>query len=53
LAQRILELLADRGRRVELGRAARRQVVERYSAEAMVGQIERLYDRLLAGRRIV
>ena len=47
LAQRLVMLLGDTARRREVGEAARQTVLSNYSAEAMVGSMERLYDRLL------
>ena len=45
LAQRVSSLLANQRMRERLGTCARRRVIERYSAAAMVAQIEELYDR--------
>ena len=44
------QLLGDTARRREVGEAARQTVLSNYSAEAMVGSMERLYDRLLLPR---
>ena len=49
MAQRITRLLEEPDLAAALGRAARKRVEERYSARSMVAQMERLYDRLLAG----
>ena len=38
-------------RRRELGRAARRRVVEHFSLPTVVRQYEALYDQILEGRR--
>lgn len=50
LARRLVMLLGDTARRREVGEAARQTVLSNYSAEAMVGSMERLYDRLLLPR---
>ena len=47
LADRVHRLLADPATRERIGRGARERVVERYSAAAMVSDIEALYGRLL------
>ncbi len=49
LADRLNRLLSDPTGASEMGSAARRRVVERYSAASMVEQMETLYDRLLDG----
>ena len=46
MAERVASLLADEDLRRRVGRAARQRVVENYSAQSMVKQIESLYDRL-------
>jgi glycosyltransferase involved in cell wall biosynthesis len=50
LALRLGMLLGDAARRREVGEAARETVLSDYSAEAMVGSMESLYDRLLSPR---
>jgi glycosyltransferase involved in cell wall biosynthesis len=47
MAERVLALLADEGRRRAMGEAARRHVEARFSTSAMVGRTEALYERLL------
>jgi glycosyltransferase involved in cell wall biosynthesis len=47
----VARLLRDPGMRRALGRAARRRVVDEYSAPAMVRRMEDLYARLLTARR--
>jgi glycosyltransferase involved in cell wall biosynthesis len=47
LAARISALLADSAARESIGTAARRRVVAGFSARSMVGEMEKLYDRLL------
>ncbi len=49
MAARVGELLRDPQRRRAMGEAARKRVLERYSARGMVAQMEDLYDRLLDG----
>lgn len=48
LAAALSELLADEGRRAQLGAAARDLVVERYSLEHVAGALRELYDEVLA-----
>ena len=48
LASAIRELAQDGDLRDRLGRAGRESVRDRFAAETMVGQIDRLYDRLTA-----
>jgi len=52
LAHAICEVLADGERGRDMGRLGRRIVVERFSARAMVRQMERLYGDLLRERGI-
>jgi len=52
MAQRLAMLLSSPGLRAQIADNARQRVVERYSARAMVGQIEDLYVRLLDGKRV-
>ncbi|MBI1814313.1 MAG: glycosyltransferase [Deltaproteobacteria bacterium] len=53
LAAAIAELLASGDRAVEMGRLGRRVVEERFSAHAMVRQMEDLYVKLLQQRGVV
>lgn len=46
IAERILELNGDRGLRARLGEAARETVLERYTADAVVGQYEDVYEEV-------
>lgn len=46
IAERILELNGDRGLRARLGGAARRTVLERYTADGVVGQYEDVYEQV-------
>jgi glycosyltransferase involved in cell wall biosynthesis len=48
LALRIVELLAQPERRAALGRAAHARALSRFSAEAWVGRLQAVYDRVLA-----
>ncbi|MFQ5477332.1 MAG: glycosyltransferase [Candidatus Binatia bacterium] len=48
MAARLVTLAGDTARRSRMGEAARKRVVERFSAQTMVSQIEALYDELLA-----
>jgi glycosyltransferase involved in cell wall biosynthesis len=52
MAARVLGLLADERGRREMGQAARRHVMERFSTAAMARQTEALYDRLLDRGRL-
>jgi len=47
LARTIVELFSNAGMRARVGEQARSRVVERYSAQAMVRDIEALYERVL------
>jgi glycosyltransferase involved in cell wall biosynthesis len=47
LGDRIAALLSDRERNAEMGRAARRTVLSRFSNDAAFRAFERVYDRLL------
>ncbi len=51
LAAAILRVLADPARGAAMGREGRRVVVERFSARAMVRQMETLYMQLLTARQ--
>jgi len=51
LAERLCRLLPDPELRGRIGAAARETVVESYSSAVMVGAMQDLYDRLLAGCR--
>lgn len=51
LGAAMMALLGDRQARARLGAAGRARVAERFSAEAMVRQIEGLYGDVLTGRR--
>lgn len=48
LAEAIASLLADPGRRAEMGRRGRALVLARFSAQAMARRFEALYDEILA-----
>jgi glycosyltransferase involved in cell wall biosynthesis len=48
LAEALAELRADPARREALGAAAAARVAERYGRERMLGEVQALYDRLLA-----
>lgn len=50
LADAVVQLLSDPGRRAEIGAAARRRAVERYSRERLLGDLRALYRGLVAGR---
>ena len=50
LARRVVELLASSTLCRSLGRRARQGVLQRYSAAAMVRDIEALYDRVIERR---
>lgn len=50
LGREIAAMAGDDGRRVEMGRAARRHVEARFGAERLVADIERLYEELLDSR---
>jgi glycosyltransferase involved in cell wall biosynthesis len=52
LAQAIEELLGQPARCAEMGRRGRRIVEERFSARAMVREMEALYDKLAAARGV-
>ena len=47
-AARLAQLLFDRERAVEMGRAARAAAVDRFARERVIGRYEALYRRLLA-----
>ena len=47
LASKAIELLGDPERRAEMGAAARKVMVDRYSWEAQVAKLEDLYDQVL------
>lgn len=47
-AARLAQLLFDRERSIEMGRAARAAAVERFARERVIGRYEALYRRLLA-----
>jgi glycosyltransferase involved in cell wall biosynthesis len=51
LGRAIADLAADPARRAEMGRNARAHVRERYSAERLVEDVDRLYRELIACRR--
>ena len=51
MAQRTLEILADEGLRMALGRAGRRRVEEGFTLETMVERSEQLLRELVAVRR--
>ena len=48
LAQAILSLLADRNRCVEMGRAGAARAKSHFSAQQMVGQLQGMYEQMLA-----
>jgi glycosyltransferase involved in cell wall biosynthesis len=50
LANAIVRFASDDGRRRRAGNAARERVLERYSAQRLVGDISGLYEELLAAR---
>ena len=49
-AEAIVELLADEGRRREMGRLSRQRMLKRFSLEEMGRRHGQLYESLLAGR---
>lgn len=49
LAAGICELLSDPDRSVEMGRRARERASREFSVDAMIGQYESLYERVLKG----
>ena len=49
IAEKILELNADRKLRMRLGAAARKTVLERYTAEKVVGQYLEIYEGVALG----
>jgi glycosyltransferase involved in cell wall biosynthesis len=51
LAQAIVSLLGDIGRRREMGRNGRRRVTEEFSHQAMTRRVEELYDELTTSGR--
>ena len=53
LAEAMLLMAGDAGRRESYGRAARRRAVERYGAKRLLGDTEELYRELIAARRSV
>ena len=53
LAELIVELLDDRQRRLELGRANRKRALELFSVAAMVDQYDQVYQQLLVTDRIL
>ncbi|HEX5246724.1 MAG TPA: glycosyltransferase family 4 protein [Gaiellaceae bacterium] len=50
LADRLAELARDPARRAEMGAAGRARVLERYSVDRLVDDVDRLYRELLAER---
>jgi glycosyltransferase involved in cell wall biosynthesis len=50
LADALIELLRDPGRRAAMASASQARHAERFGASAMVGRTAELYDRVLAGR---
>jgi glycosyltransferase involved in cell wall biosynthesis len=52
LAERVVELLRDPGRRTAFGEAGRAYAVEYFNVERMVTQIDAVYDRLLLAKRL-
>jgi glycosyltransferase involved in cell wall biosynthesis len=50
LASAVMALLADPARAERVGETARRRVIERFSARAMVARLESLYEDRLAAR---
>lgn len=50
LGEAIAAVAGDNGRRIEMGRAARRHVEARFGAERLVADIEQLYEELLVSR---
>ncbi|HEY5997798.1 MAG TPA: glycosyltransferase family 4 protein [bacterium] len=53
LAEALDSLLRDPARAIEMGRRGRRRVIEDFSAARMVGETERVYDKVFASRRNV
>ncbi len=51
LAELMLDLLRNREKRFEMGKAGRERVLERFTAKRMVGEMERLYEEELLRRR--
>jgi glycosyltransferase involved in cell wall biosynthesis len=51
LAKSVNRLLADRGLRERMGRAGRERVRERFTAEAMMRGMDRLYEEAVRGAR--
>jgi glycosyltransferase involved in cell wall biosynthesis len=51
MARAMRELAADPARRTQLGAAAREHVAARYSADRLLGDVEALYEELLADGR--
>ena len=51
LVDRFRRLLADPEGAAEMGQAARRRVVERFSSEAMLGAMQGLYVKLLGAKQ--
>jgi glycosyltransferase involved in cell wall biosynthesis len=49
MAARCIEILKDDEHRREMGRAGRRRAAALFSADRVVSQYERLYERALAG----
>lgn len=52
LAERLAELAADPDERVRMGTSGRERVLARYAVERLVDDIDELYRRLLAERRL-
>ncbi len=50
IAEKILDLNGDSGLRSRLGEAARKTVLERYTAEKVVGEYEEVYDKVTSAR---
>jgi glycosyltransferase involved in cell wall biosynthesis len=49
MAARAIEILTDEERRSKMGQAGRRRAAALFSADRVVSQYERLYERVLAG----
>ncbi len=49
IAEKILDLNANRGLRARLGEAARETVLERYTADRVVRQYEEIYEKVTTG----
>lgn len=49
MAERVLEILGDRQKAAEIGRAARASVLARFLPEAIIPQYEALYERVVRG----